>query len=211
MTELALTDREPVLTAAAGKRIPRRAWAQVQEVSALVREAGRIRETAQQQAEVLRRRAYSEGRAAGISHAQAQAVRHVLDAQREARAFVHAGQERIVNLATGILARIAPTFDEGKMVAALAAESLKSIYEERHLRVRVSTEAEAATRSMLDQWQRAHPEVEVVQVTADPQLEPFSCVVESELGRIEVGLHAQIETIKDALVAAANATPETPG
>ena len=41
--------------------------------------------------------------AAGIAHAQAQAVKHVLDAQREARAFVNAGQERIITLAVNIL------------------------------------------------------------------------------------------------------------
>lgn len=204
MTEIALTDREPVMTAIAGTRIPRRAWADVRELTGLLKDAGRIRETAQQQAEALRRRAYSEGRAQGIAHAQAQAVKHVLEAQREARAFVAGNQDRIINLATSILARIAPSFDEGKLVAALAAESLRSIYEEEHLRVRVSIEAEAATRAMLDQWQRAHPEVEMVQVEPDAQLEPFSCVIESELGRIEVGLKAQLETLKDALVAAAN-------
>jgi type III secretion protein L len=202
VTEIALTDREPVLTAIAGTRIPRRVWASVRDLSTVLQEAGRIRETAQQHAEALRRRAYREGRAAGAAHAQAQAVRHVVDAQREARAFTGANEERIIALAVSILARIAPTFDEGKVVAALAAESLRTLRDERHIRVRVSATAEAATRSMLEQWQRAHPEIDTVQVIADPQLEPFACVVESELGRIEVGLAAQLDTLRDALAAA---------
>jgi type III secretion protein L len=206
VTDIALTDREPVLTAIAGTRIPRRAWSSVQDLTHLIGEAGRIKQTAQQQAEALRRRAYTEGRAAGIAHAQAQAVRYVVDAHREARAFVNASEERIITLATEMLARIAPSFDEGKLVAALAAESLRSIKEARQLRVRVRPDAEAATRHMLEQWQQAHPEVEVLQVTADPQLEPFSCVVESELGRSEIGLTAQLDTLRDTLVAAAGSS-----
>jgi flagellar biosynthesis/type III secretory pathway protein FliH len=36
--------------------------------------------------------------------------------------------------------------------------------------------------------------------------EPLSCVVESELGRLEVGLAAQLDTLRDSLVAAASSS-----
>jgi flagellar biosynthesis/type III secretory pathway protein FliH len=54
---------------------------------------------------------------------------------------------------------------------------------------------------MLEQWQRAHPEVESVTVESRAGLDPFACLVESELGRIEGSLATQLATIQDALLA----------
>jgi flagellar biosynthesis/type III secretory pathway protein FliH len=53
---------------------------------------------------------------------------------------------------------------------------------------------------MLAQWQQAHPEA-IVQVLVDPELEPFGCVIESEQGRIELGLQRRLEAIKAELSA----------
>jgi flagellar biosynthesis/type III secretory pathway protein FliH len=68
------------------------------------------------------------------------------------------------------------------------AEGLAAIQEERHVCVRISSAAEKSTRAMLDRWQLAHPEVEAVDMVIDPLFDPMTCVVETELGRIEVGL-----------------------
>lgn len=207
-TGIALTDCEPVLMAVAGQRIPRQAWSSVDEMSQILGKAGRVLENARRQAELLRRRAFNEGRAAGIARAQAQAVREVLEVQRQAREFMDSSEERIIALAVSIVTHIAPRLGQGELVAALAAEALSDVHEERHLSVHVSTGAEQATRAMLEKWQQGHPEVETVQVLADPHLEPFACVVESELGRIEVGLPAQLETVREGLIAAAAEEPK---
>ena len=57
----------------------------------------------------------------------------------------------------------------------------------------MSQSAVKATRAMLARWQGEHPQT-VVQVLVDPQLEPFGCKIESELGRIELGLRKQLAT-----------------
>jgi type III secretion protein L len=200
---IALTESESLLTAVAGQRIPRHAWAQVSELNGLLSEAGRVLQTAKKQAELLQRRAYFDGRAAGVAHAQSEAVKHVLEAQKQARELVAASESRIVELAVSIVARIAPRLDQGELVAALAAEGLAALREERHIAVRISSAAEKCTRAMLDRWQTAHPEVETVELVVDPQLDPMACVVETELGRIEVGLSAQLESIRTTLVTVA--------
>jgi type III secretion protein L len=200
---IALTDSEPLLTAVAGQRIPRRAWGQVSELNGLLSEAGRILQTAKRQAELLQRRAYFDGRAAGVAHAQSEAIKHVLEAQKQARELLAASELRIVELAVSIVARIAPRLDQGELVSALAAEGLAAIREERHICVRISSAAEKSTRAMLDRWQGAHPEVETVELVIDPLLDPMACVVETELGRIEVGLSAQLETVRTTLAAVA--------
>jgi flagellar biosynthesis/type III secretory pathway protein FliH len=198
-----MTESAPMLTAVAGQRIPRRAWAQVSELNGLLCEAGRILQTAKRQAELLQRRAYFDGRAAGVAHAQAEAIKHILEAQKQARELVAASELRIVELAISIVARIVPRLDQGELVAALAAEGLAAIREERHICVRISSGAEKSTRAMLDRWQAAHPEVETVELVIDPQLDLMACVVETELGRIEVGLSAQLEAVRTTLAAVA--------
>jgi type III secretion protein L len=204
LTAIAITDSEPILTAIAGQRIPRRAWAEVTQLNNLLSEAARILLSAKRQAELLQRRAYFDGRAAGLANAQSEAVKHVLEAQKQARELVAASELRIVELAVSIVARIAPRLDQGELVAALAAEGLAAIQEERHVCVRISSAAEKATRAMLDRWQLAHPEVETIDMVIDPSLDPMACVIETELGRIEVGLPVQLETVRTALNAVAS-------
>jgi type III secretion protein L len=204
LTAVAITDSEPILTAIAGQRIPRRAWADVTQLNNLLSEAARILLSAKRQAELLQRRAYFDGRAAGLANAQSEAVKHVLEAQKQARELVAASELRIVELAVSIVARIAPRLDQGDLVAALAAEGLAAIQEERHVCVRISSAAEKATRAMLDRWQLAHPEVETIDMVIDPSLDPMVCVIETELGRIEVGLPVQLETVRTALNAVAS-------
>jgi len=203
LTAIAITDSEPILTAIAGQRIPRRAWGEVTQLNNLLSEASRILQSAKRQAELLQRRAYFDGRAAGLAHAQSEAIKHVLEAQRQARELVAASELRIVELAVSIVARIAPRLDQGELVAALAAEGLAAIQEERHVCVRISSAAEKATRAMLDRWQLAHPEVEAIDMVIDPSLDPMACVIETELGRIEVGLPVQLEAVRTALNAVA--------
>ena len=187
-TTIALTESEPFLTAVAGQRIPRRAWAQVSEMSGLLNEAARVLQAAKRQTELLQRRAYFDGRAAGIAHAHAESIKHVLDAERQARELVAASELRIVELAISIVERIAPRLGQADLVAALASEGLAAIREERHICLRINSAAEKSVRPMLDRWQGAHPEVETVELVIDPQLDPMACVVETELGRIEVSL-----------------------
>jgi type III secretion protein L len=203
MTRIALTDRDAVLTAIAGRRIPSRAWADTSEMSRLLSEAGEIVRAAERQADSVIEEARARGYAEGVSQAQAQMARHLLDAQRLSREFLDASQLRIVALAVAIVERIAPALGEANVVAALAAEALGAVQAEKYIRIRVSEAAAAATQAMLDRWRDEHPRVETAQVSVDPHLEPFTCIVESELGRIEAGLPAQLEAVCARLSAVA--------
>lgn len=203
MTRIALTDREAVLTAVAGRRIPRRAWADTSEMSRLLSEAGNIVKSAERRADSIIEQARADGLAKGLAQAQAQMVQHLLESQRQARVFQAASQQRIVALAVAILERIAPTLGEAEVVAALAAEALSTIQAEKYLRIRVTGPAAAATQAMLERWRTEHPEIETAQIAVDPHLAPFACVVESELGRIEAGLPAQLDSVRERLTTVA--------
>jgi type III secretion protein L len=204
LTTVAITDTASILTAVAGQRIPRRAWAHVSEVGQLLTEATRVMQAARRQSEQLQRRAYFDGRAAGAAHAQAEAVKHIIEAQKQARDLVANSEARIVELAVSIVTRIAPRLEQGELLAALAAEGLAAIRDERQVTVRISSTAEKATRSMLERWQCAHPEVDAVDLVIDPSLDPMACIIETELGRIEVGLSAQLQAVRSVLLAVAS-------
>lgn len=199
MTSIAITDSEAMLTAVAGQRIPRRAWGDVTQLSNVLTEADRTLQSAKRQAELLQRRAYFDGRAAGLANAQAEAIKHILEAQRQARELLSTAEARIVELAVAIVTHIAPRLDQNDLVTALAQEGLAAIREERHVTVRISSAAEKNVRAMLDRWQLEHPEVEKVDMVIEPSLDPMACVIETELGRIEVGLPVQLEAIRASL------------
>jgi len=203
MTHIALTDRDPVLTAVAGRRIPRRAWAETSEMSRLLYEAGNIVRAAERQAGEVVEQARAAGYAQGLVQAQAQMAQHLLDAQKQAREFLEESQHRIVALAVAILERIAPTLGESRVVAALAEEALSTLQAEKYLRIRVTAPAAEETQAMLEHWRGEHPQVETAQVAVDAHLPPFTCVVESELGHIEAGLSAQLDAVRDKLMAVA--------
>jgi type III secretion protein L len=203
MTHIVLTDREAVLTAVAGRRIPRRAWADTSEMSRLLFEAGNIVRDAERRADEVIEQARAEGYAQGLAQAESLMAQHLLDAQRQAHEFLGASQQRVVALAVAILERIAPTLGEPEVVAALAEEALSTLQAEKYLRIRVTAPAADATREMLENWRSEHPQVETAQILVDPHLAPFTCVVESELGRIEAGLSAQLDAIRAKLMAVA--------
>ncbi len=199
-TSIGLTRRASVLTAVEGTRIPRDAWSSVKDLADVLHEANRVLESAHAEAQSVLKNAYEEGYTAGKTAAQAEIIRHLLGAQHTAREFVAASEERLVSLAVAILLRIAPKLGKGDLVAALAHEAVSTLHAERHLRVCVAPQAFEATREMLEQWQRAHPEVETVAVESHAELDAFACVVESELGRLEASLPMQLAAIHDALV-----------
>ena len=162
-----------------------------------------------QQTQSLERRAYMDGHAAGFARAQAETVRQALEAQMKAREFIDASEQQIVNMALACIERVASTLGPVTVVTALLTDALKAIKTGRQLRVNVSQGAANATRAMLARWQQEHPGV-VVEVLVDPQLEPFGCKVESELGCIELGLRKQVQAIGKEQSAAASTAMAMP-
>ncbi len=146
----------------------------------------------------LQRRAYMDGHAAGFARAQAETVRQALEAQTKAREFVDAAEHQVVMMALACVERVAASLGPGNVVMALLTEALQEIKTGRQLKVRVSQSAAKATREMLARWQQDHPQVEVM-VLVDRQLQPFDCEVESELGRIELGLRKQLEVLREQM------------
>jgi flagellar biosynthesis/type III secretory pathway protein FliH len=188
----------------ADEGIRTRVSSDIARLTQLLADATRILRSLRQQAQSLQRRAYMDGHAAGFARAQAETVRQVLEAQLKAREFADASGQHIVSMALASVERMASRLGPATVVTALLTDALNTIKTERELRVRVSQSAVKATRAMLARWQVEHPQT-VVQVLVDPQLEPFGCEIESELGRIELGLRKQLVATGEELTGAAAA------
>ena len=170
----------------------------------ILTEATGIVTSLRQQTQSLQRRAYTDGYAAGFEKAQAETVRQALEAQLKAREFVDASGQQIISMALACMERVASELGPTAVLEALLTDALEAIKAERRLRVSVSRTAAKATREMLARWQQEHPQV-VVEVLVDPQLDPFCCKIESELGCIELGLRKQLEAMREGPGAGASA------
>jgi flagellar biosynthesis/type III secretory pathway protein FliH len=206
MTHIAIADCCALRVAVAASRIPGRAWGEIADLSRVLQEAKTILAEAQEAAKSIRERAHAEGYAQGAAKAQALSARHMVEAQRVALGFAEASQQRIVALSLGILARVAPRFGQNELVPALLHEALKAATTEHPLSVYVAPEAMDATRAMLAEWQREHALTEAPRVIEDPGIEPFGCIVESALGRIDAGLGTQLAAVRDILDTAAGSS-----
>lgn len=202
MDATASLESEPALKSITGTDPLERAWPEVSGVGRLLEEATRMLASVRKQAEVLRRRAYTDGHEAGFAKAQADAVRHLIEAQKLAREFINDRGSQVVELAVAIVAQIAPELGEQHLVPALAAAALRELGSRHALRVRVSSRVVAdATREMLAKQQRWNAAVDVA-VLVDADIGQFGCVVESDLGRLDMGLGAQLAKTRSALLSA---------
>ncbi len=177
-------------------RNPTGASPDIAGLSQLLAEAANIVQYLRQQAQQLRRRAYTDGYTAGYERAQAETVRQALEAQTRSREFVDSAQQHIVSMALASLESVASRLGSATMVIAMLTDALEGIRTERQLKISVSRGAAKATRAMLARWQADHPDTDI-QVLVDPRLAPFGCEIESELGRITLGLPKRIAAIPD--------------
>ena len=170
----------------------------IAELARILADATGFLSSLRRQAQGLKRRGYMDGYAAGFAQAQAETVRQALEAQRKAREFVDSSEQQILNMALASVEHMAATLGSATVVTALLNHAMDTIKAERRLQISVNQSAVRATRSMLARWQQEHPEVEV-QVLVDPQMEPFGCVIRSELGCIDLGLRKKLATTREAL------------
>lgn len=201
MDATARSASEPALKSITGEDSRERAWPEISGVGKLLEQATQVLAGVRNQAEALRRRAYTDGHEAGFAKAQADAVRHLLDAQRLARDFLNDRGAQVVELAVSIVERIAPDLGEERLVPALVSAALRELRTHHSVCVRVNSGAVAdATREMLAKQHRWDPTVDVA-VLVDPQVGRFGCIVESSLGRMDMGLAAQLAKTRGALLA----------
>lgn len=205
----AIIDRERFALATASTRIPRAAWASLEQTATLLDAANSILAQAHRDADAIRARAEEQGLAAGRAAGIAAVAGALNEAQQAARDFVDRSETRLAELACAIVERIVPRLRADAVVPSLIAETMRVAQAERYVLVRVHPDALDAASAEIEHWRIAYPAIASMQVLADDTLPPLGCVVETEFGTVQAGLDSQLQVVR-AQLAAASSAPSDP-
>ena len=143
---------------------------------------------------LAREEGLAQGRAAGRQEAAASLGAALASLDAVLRADRAAHEARVVGLALAIVDRIAGELGDAAVVTALARRALADLDPGTPVRVRVHP---SVADAMAAATRPAGPPV--LEVLADPGLEPLDCEIESEDGVVEAGLAVQLVGVRAAL------------
>ena len=171
----------------------------LQDARALLEECqslwDRLLEERQQAYALERERGFEQGMREG----QSQCATRLAEIEAEAARYRGALDDTLVTLIVEVVRRIAPRVGASKLVPELAEQAIKEARAERFLRVRVHPDCRASVAQRLDDIGKVLAPLEFVEVLADPQLEPFACTLESEVGIVRADLGVQLGAIERAM------------
>lgn len=175
--------------------VPAAEVAVLRDATALLMEAGRLREHAEQDIADTRVAAHAigieEGQADGQAAAEAATTEALFKLQATAAEAETERRADVARLAIEVVRRIAGEIGSPTIVAGIAERATLSLTGDGGAVVRVATPCVEAVRERL----AGRPGVTV---EADPALEASDCVVETPLGRTHAGLETQLTAIAQA-------------
>ncbi|MBN8887454.1 MAG: hypothetical protein J0I77_17150 [Rudaea sp.] len=203
MADIAVTDARDLKLAIRGPVIKRAAWESLERADAALALLDATRVKIERETAAAREAALADGHAAGRRAGLAE-LSDELDRVNQANRTLLANEsERIVELALAVVARIAPRLDVAQLLPPLIDAALAEVHAEQAVQIRVAPDAVAAVEADLERLRAEHPQIAVFQVVADETLAPAGCVLQSESGWVEAGLHEQLAAIAEALRQAA--------
>jgi len=176
-------------------RIPKAAVKEVLAADQLLQDAEAVWQQAQLEAEQLKQQVSTEGLQTGLQHAANETASMLAQAQQDAKHFVDQSEERILRIAMALVDKILPDLAQQDVVNSLLASALKNLKTGKFLTVRLHPSNRESVEAFLRNHQNLLTSIDSMVVVDDEQLATFDCVVESELGRLEAGLHQQMATI----------------
>jgi type III secretion protein L len=175
------------------------AFEALQDASALLARCQSLWERLQadlQQAQALERQ---RGFEQGMREGQSQCAIRLTQIEAEAARYLGALDDKVVTLIMDVVRKIAPRLGASELVPDLVEQAIKEVRAERFLRVRVHPDCRTNVMRRLDEIGKAHAPIEFIEVLADPQVEPFACTLESEVGIVRADLEVQLQAIERAM------------
>ena len=160
------------------------------------REANRLVEVAQHEAKAIRAEAREEGRTEGLEDTLAELAR----ARRDYQELIAGAEDDMLEMAFRLARRIIGEAVElePQRVRHMVSNVLSHARGKREIVVQVSPDDLPVVQEGCDAFARQVDGVRV-HFEADASLERGSCVIQTESGRIDGRIEAQLETLKRAL------------
>lgn len=154
-------------------------------------DADRILDLARAEAEAIRADAGAareaerqRGHAEGLLQAQAEAAAWMHQARQDLDARLDRIQLDLADLVTTCVKRIVLSFDDQQLALDIVRTALASLRSESRLQLFVAPQVEAAIRAQLPAFLAEYPEIQLIDVIADPTLTAPDVRLESELGTV---------------------------
>jgi type III secretion protein L len=166
------------------------------DVLALARES-----TADQQAqlEALRQEAVSVGHAVGVEQGKEAWAQALIQKHSSKQTQLSELQPTLVAVVMSTLRHLVAELPQDMQFELLAQQVLRSVVRARHMRLVVAQVDAVAARSVLERWQRAHPDVLAIDVVMDDALTAGDCVLETDEGAVDGRLGQRLASIEAAL------------
>lgn len=161
----------------------------------LAREQQRTKQESARIFEEHRRRGYEEGLAKSDEARAAQAFETVSRAIR----YFESMEDDMVDLLENALDKIADGLDKDKLVRRIIARALRDYRTLPQITIHI---ARAQEKTLHDDIERLAQEARLsgmVKIAVNSRLEAGSCMLESPLGTVELGIDSQISALKSAL------------
>jgi type III secretion protein L len=185
-----------------GKIIRADEWRRAEQGQDLLQATQKIKANAEQAALLMREHAREAGYQAGQTKAAAELAGQLAQIERERVRFLAQNEQRIMQIALAVVDRLLPSLPVEHLLPNLVREAVAAAFAEQFLSIRVHPSALEATQAELQTFRSMHPAVANVEISADKQLDPLSCVVSSDVGEVRGDLTAQLAGIREALLQA---------
>jgi len=169
-------------------------WGEAEAALAAARQhAAQAREWARDLLETERARGHAEGRAAGAE----EAARLLAETATRATDYIAALERDLPTLVHDLVARILGEFEPGERIARVVGHAVERLRPDAQAVLRFAPgEADAVRKALEGLGGHA------LRIEPDPSLAPGECTLRSAVGRVELGVEAQLRALRDGLLRA---------
>ena len=196
------SDHSPRLSLKPGQRVLKAddalIFVEAEKLLAEIRERGR--ENALKAEEVYRQR-HEAGYKDGLRAGKMEYASKIMETVMSSVEYLEHLEVSLVKIVGEIVRKLLGEMNHDEMIVRLVRQALQTVKGERKVVVRVSSKDEAAVRQGLAGLLQQHGgESGFLDLLADPDLPPGSCVLESEMGVVEASLEMQLKNLENALL-----------
>ncbi|NJN46847.1 MAG: HrpE/YscL family type III secretion apparatus protein [Candidatus Competibacteraceae bacterium] len=153
------------------------------------REATKLRADAESAYTEAKERGYQEGFAQG----QAKAAEHIWQLGTATADYLGALERQLASIVMEGIRRIMGEFDQETKALAAISNGLQLLRRDQRVTLRVAPTAEAMLKKRLTELPI---DPDLIDIVTDNRLEPEACILESEIGIVDVGIDTQLEALQ---------------
>lgn len=144
--------------------------------------------------EIEQRRGYSEG----VEKAKLEQAKNMVGVISQTVDYFGAVEAQMANLVLDAIKKIIDEFSEEEKVFNIVKKSLTIAREQRHILIKIHPEIIVGLKPEIENLREKYPVFESLEIISDSNLAKDSCVIETEIGKIEASVKSQLQALKES-------------